>query len=138
MIAFKSGPAHISALLVISAVLGVVSSLACTGAESDPLAAASTPSEVGEVMYDQLRCGGCHGEELEGSRGGPALTRLSEYWNQDTLSEYLDDPIGHRSGDHRLIRLSEPFAVKMIPVRNLEPDHLEGLTMFLLEAGSPK
>ena len=47
---------------------------------------------AGWQAYTRLDCASCHGVQRQGKRSGPALTGLSELWNQDDLVVYLKDP----------------------------------------------
>ncbi|RMF59725.1 MAG: cytochrome c [Calditrichaeota bacterium] len=74
--------------------------------KSTPLAAAE---RGGRQVYEQWGCGSCHGEDGNGSPRGPALRRLPERWDRQTLNAYLKNPRAFRQQDPRLGQLARRY-----------------------------
>jgi len=89
---------------------GMPAEAAQAGAESESEPAAEEPAEepaktafvTGEGVYKAANCAMCHGEELEGSRLAPALKGIAQYWDAESLAEYLVDPVAYAEDDVRL------------------------------------
>jgi hypothetical protein len=60
-------------------------------------------------------CRGCHGAELEGSRLGPALTNIGQYWSsRDELINYLRNPNSFMDRD-RFRKYQEQYPGVLMP-----------------------
>ena len=45
-----------------------------------------------QELMTKLGCVTCHGNDLKGTRMGPSLYNVSEYWSRDKLINYLRNP----------------------------------------------
>ena len=90
-----------------------------------------TPS--GKKIYEAWGCGTCHGNNGAGGPRGPLLKGLSEYWQPQTLTEYLKNPTSYRSRDERLGKLAKRyFPLSMPAFEDLDLASNTALANYLL------
>ncbi len=83
-------------------------------------------------MIGRLGCKGCHGAELEGTRMGPQLTGLQQYWSRDELINYLRNPNSYMDKE-RFAKFKEQFPGVMMPsFNNVDVKDLGKIADYLL------
>jgi len=59
---------------------------------NSPMSNQSTNELSGDKLIQSFGCVNCHGANLEGSKQGPSLTGLNEFWSRENLINYLRNP----------------------------------------------
>jgi mono/diheme cytochrome c family protein len=81
----------------------------------------------------KLGCISCHGNDLQGTRMGPNLHNVSEYWGRDKLISYLRNP-GSFAGTDRYQELKEKYPGMIMPsFSNIDVKDLGKIADYLLE-----
>jgi mono/diheme cytochrome c family protein len=92
-----------------------------------------TSEEVpGSELVRRLGCLGCHGSNLEGTRMGPALTGLQEYWNRDNLINYLRNPNSYMDKDRFKAYKEKYLGIVMPSFGNVNVKDLGKVSDYLL------
>ena len=112
----------------------VVILIGCAG-EDRPDPTLSAEAQQGWHAYRALGCGSCHGDQLGGKRSGPALTGLTDHWQQESLVTYLKDPAAMVKTTPRLAYKAEQYPIAM-PGFAAKADEatLAKVATFLLES----
>ncbi len=83
-------------------------------------------------LITRLGCRGCHGADLSGTRMGPELTGLQEYWKRDELINYLRNPNSYMDKD-RFRKFKEEYPGIMMPsFNNVDVKELGKVADYLL------
>jgi hypothetical protein len=83
-------------------------------------------------LITRLGCRGCHGSELTGTRMGPKLTGMQEFWSRDELINYLRNPNSFMDRD-RFKKYKEDYPGILMPsFGNVEPKDLGKISDYLL------
>jgi mono/diheme cytochrome c family protein len=90
----------------------------------------------GLAVYKRENCATCHGGDMAGTPMAPPLSNLSDYWNADTLAEYMRDPEGYSATDPRLAEQNQQYSMQMPPFEGSD-EELAAMVAWLL-AGSPE
>jgi len=84
-------------------------------------------------LMSKLSCTTCHGTELQGTKMGPSLHNVSEYWGRDKLISYLRNPSSF-SDTERFQKYEEQFpGMIMPPFSNIDVKDLGKIADYLLE-----
>lgn len=73
-----------------------------------------TEEITGASLIKSFGCLNCHGDNLEGSAMGPALTNLTQFWGRDNLLNYLRNPNSFMDSD-RFKEYKKRFPNQMMP-----------------------
>jgi cytochrome c2 len=68
----------------------------------------------GAELVKRLGCTSCHGTELKGSRIGPDLSLVKNFWSRDQLINYLRNP-GSYMDTERMKQLKKDFPGIIMP-----------------------
>ncbi len=68
----------------------------------------------GAELVKRLGCTSCHGTELKGSRIGPDLTLVKNFWSRDQLINYLRNP-GSYMDTERMKQYKKDFPGIIMP-----------------------
>ena len=98
---------------VVVGIAGAAIVLGCGSKQPTPPLGLNEVQLTGWQAYIDLNCGGCHGENREGQRSGPALAGLAQHWSAEQLVSYLTDPNAMVKASPRLRRISEGYAIGM-------------------------
>jgi hypothetical protein len=77
-------------------------------------------------------CRGCHGNELEGTRMGPPLINLTQFWSRDELINYLRNPNSFMDKDRFRKYQQEYPGVIMPSYTNVDVKDLGRIADYLL------
>ncbi|RPI74031.1 MAG: cytochrome c [Ignavibacteriales bacterium] len=84
-------------------------------------------------LITKLGCITCHGNDLQGTRMGPALYNVSEYWSRDKLINYLRNPSSYADTE-RYQKLKQQYPGMIMPsFSNIEVKELGKIADYLLE-----
>lgn len=125
---------------VVVGVAGAAIVLGCGNQQPTPPPGLNEVQLTGWQAYFDLNCGGCHGDNREGQRSGPALAGLAQHWSGDQLVSYFTDPNAVLKTSPRLRRMTERYVVGMPSVSAKAPgyaakaraDKLRALAEYLL------
>jgi cytochrome c2 len=96
-----------------------------TGMSSEELSA--------NELINKLGCITCHGAELQGTRMGPSLHSITEYWSRDKLINYLRNPSSFEDTE-RFQKFKEQYPGMIMPAfGNIEVKDLGKIADYLLE-----
>jgi len=96
-----------------------------TGMTSEELSA--------KELINKLGCITCHGNELQGTRMGPSLYHVSEFWSRDKLINYLRNPSSFADTE-RFKKYIEQYPGMIMPAfGNIEVKDLGKIADYLLE-----
>jgi cytochrome c2 len=88
----------------------------------------ATPVE----LIGRLGCVNCHGQDLNGTKMGPNLKNISQYWSRDKLINYLRNPSSFMSSD-RFKEYQKEFPGTMMPsFGNIDVKELGKVADYLL------
>jgi hypothetical protein len=83
-------------------------------------------------LISRLGCKSCHGNDLDGTKMGPGLTNVSEYWNRDELINYLRNPNSYMEKE-RFRKFREEYPGILMPsFGNVEVKDLGRIADYLL------
>jgi cytochrome c2 len=74
----------------------------------------SSQDLTAEQLVSKLSCTTCHGPDLNGTKMGPSLYHVSEYWTRDKLINYLRNPTSF-SDTKRFQKYTEEFPGMIMP-----------------------
>jgi hypothetical protein len=84
-------------------------------------------------LITKLGCETCHGIDLQGTRMGPSLYNVSEYWGRDKLINYLRNPSSYADTE-RYQELQKQYPGMIMPAYNhIEVKELGKIADYLLE-----
>jgi len=84
-------------------------------------------------LINKLGCITCHGPELQGTRMGPSLYHVSEYWSRDKLINYLRSPSAFADTE-RFREYKEQFPGMIMPAfGHVDVKDLGKIADYLLE-----
>jgi mono/diheme cytochrome c family protein len=87
----------------------------------------------GMDLIVKINCTTCHGNDLTGTRMGPSLYNVSEFWSRERLINYLRNPASFADTD-RLKRYKEEYPGIFMPAYSqIEVKDLGKIADFLLE-----
>ncbi len=96
----------VAAFLVLFVALFFLERLTNSNSESGqqqvnpmPQSEMSSQELSGADLVSRLGCSGCHGADLSGSRMGPNLHKVSQYWTRDKLINYLRNPSSYMDSE---------------------------------------
>jgi cytochrome c2 len=95
----------------------------------------SSGESTGEQLVRRLGCVSCHGTDLKGSRMGPDLTAVEDFWSRDRLINYLRNPNSFMDSE-RMKKYKEEFpGIMMPPFNHVDVKDLGKIAEYLLESG---
>jgi len=98
-----------------------------------PQTGMNSEENSGEQLVKRLGCISCHGSDLKGSRMGPDLTNVKEFWSRDQLINYLRNPNSYMQSE-RMQKYKENFpGVIMPPFNHVDVKDLGKIAEYLLE-----
>jgi len=68
----------------------------------------------GEELFGSFGCVNCHGSDLAGTKLGPPLKNLTQFWGRDNLINYLRNPNSFMSSD-RFKEYRKQYTKQMMP-----------------------
>lgn len=74
------------------------SQIPLTMEQSSQQSTQTTGSIDGLTLMKQINCISCHGDNLQGTKNGPALVNLKQYWTRDALINYMRNPQSYSGG----------------------------------------
>ena len=81
----------------------------------------------------KLGCITCHGNELQGTRMGPPLRNIAEYWSRDKLINYLRNPSSFTDTE-RFMKFKEQYPGMIMPAfSHIEVKELGKIADYLME-----
>jgi cytochrome c2 len=84
-------------------------------------------------LLAKLSCTTCHGTDIKGTKMGPSLYNVAEYWTRDKLINYLRNPTSF-SDTERFQMYEEQFPGMIMPSFNhIEVKDLGKIADYLLE-----
>ncbi len=84
-------------------------------------------------LVAKLGCISCHGNDLQGTRMGPSLQNVAEYWSRDKLINYLRNPTSF-SDTERFQKYVDQFPGMIMPsFNNIDIKDLGKIADYLLE-----
>jgi hypothetical protein len=85
-----------------------------------------------QELINKLGCITCHGNDLKGTRMGPSLYNISEYWSRDKLINYLRNPSSY-AGTERYQNLQKQYPGMIMPsFSHIEVKELGKIADYLL------
>ena len=95
-----------------------------TGMSSENLSA--------KELMNKLGCITCHGNEMQGTKMGPSLHNVAEYWSRDKLINYLRNPTSFADTE-RFQKFEELYPGMIMPAfSNIEVKELGKIADYLL------
>lgn len=90
------------------------------------------------VLIRKTGCVSCHGNNLEGSKVGPSLQNVAQYWSRDGLLNYLRNPSSYEGGS-RFADYKKMYSnVVMPPYDNLDVKDLGKIAEYILSLSENK
>ena len=117
---------------VLLAALATGVAAGCGGDDGATRAAAA--DHAGAAVYRDLGCASCHGRNLQGTRGAPALEELDRHWSEAELVEYLQNPSRVQAETPRLQTLDRRYSMSMPGAAQVDRARLAELARYLLES----
>jgi cbb3-type cytochrome oxidase cytochrome c subunit len=71
----------------------------------------------GMDIYTSAGCASCHGKNMEGTKDGPSLAKISERWTKTELVTFLRNPDDF-SKDKRILKSKKNFPNSFMPSFN--------------------
>ena len=131
-------------LIILSMLIAVLSFAGCGGsepveeaaAEPDPIVplTAEELEQVAILVEDNI-CVECHGENLEGTDTGPALTDVRQYWTEDLLVKYIYNPEFFMVSHPEVKRRNAGFDIDMPPYIDMPEEERRLLARWVLQQG---
>jgi len=115
--------------------LAVVSSCGESSEETEPAEPVISAEmiAVGKTIFEDWECATCHGDDREGTEGGPPLTGLAAHWTVETLAQYVTDPEVFVEKDARLQKIMESYPDTEMPAYDVFPiEERRALAAYLL------
>ena len=86
-----------------------------------------------EQLINKLNCTTCHGTDIKGTKMGPSLYHVSEFWTRDNLINYLRNPTSF-SDTKRFQDYTEKFPGMIMPTfGNINVKDLGKIADYLLK-----
>jgi len=83
-------------------------------------------------LMSKLGCITCHGNEMQGTKMGPSLHNVAEYWSRDKLINYLRNPTSFADTE-RFQQFEEKYPGMIMPAfSNIEVKELGKIADYLL------
>ncbi len=92
----------------------------------------SSGDRNGAELYTYIGCSSCHGATGTGGSLGPPLKGIGQYWDRESMTNFLVDPKETLASDPRLSKLDDAFKTDMRPFSELTRDQLERIADFVL------
>lgn len=86
-----------------------------------------------QVLVEDNICTECHGENLEGTETGPALTAVRQYWTENLLIKYIYNPEFFMVSHPEVKRRNPGFDIDMPPYTDLSEDERRLLARWVLQ-----
>jgi cytochrome c2 len=84
-------------------------------------------------LISRLGCRGCHGADLEGTRMGPPLQNMAQYWSRDELINYLRNPNSYMDKE-RFRKFQQDYPGIIMPsFSNVDVKDLGTISDYLLQ-----
>ena len=92
----------------------------------------TTQTVTPQQLITKLSCGNCHGANLTGTKLGPNLHGIGQYWSRDKLINYLRNPAAFMDSDRfKAYRSQFPGAI-MPSFGNIDVKDLGRIADYLL------
>ena len=85
-------------------------------------------------LYQARQCASCHGDNREGTKSGPPLKNLGQFWEIDDLEKFLQSPGYYLDGNKRLIEVGRKYNLLMPPSHMTRPQRY-AIAHWLLDIG---
>ena len=86
----------------------------------------------GLTLINTIGCTPCHGADLKGTKLGPSLYSVKDYWRRDAIINYLRNPSSY-SGDERFENYKAQFpGIVMPPFSNIDVKELGKIADYLI------
>ena len=93
----------------------------------------SSQNLTAEQLINKLNCTTCHGTDIKGTKMGPSLYHVSEFWTRDNLINYLRNPTSF-SDTKRFQDYTEKFPGMIMPTfGNINVKDLGKIADYLLK-----
>ncbi|HVO73697.1 MAG TPA: cytochrome c [Ignavibacteriaceae bacterium] len=93
----------------------------------------SSEEITGTELVKRLGCTSCHGPELKGSKIGPDLSSVKNFWSRDQLINYLRNPNSYMDTE-RMQEYKKDFPGTIMPPFNqVDVKDLGKIADFLLQ-----
>lgn len=93
----------------------------------------NSEENTGEQLVRRLGCISCHGTDLKGSRMGPDLSSIKDFWSRDQLINYFRNPNSYMDSE-RMKKYKKDFpGVIMPPFNHVDVKELGKIAEYLLE-----
>jgi len=126
----------VAAFLVIFIALFAISKLTESeenlAEDVDYYGESTNAAEDGLAMFRNSGCVSCHGQELQGTKVGPALANVKKYWDRDALINYLRNPSAYSGDDRFEVYRSTYNNIVMPAYSNLDVKDLGKMADYLL------
>lgn len=86
-----------------------------------------------QVLVEDNICTECHGQNLEGTDTGPALTAVRHYWTEDLLVKYIYNPEFFMVSHPEIKRRNAGFEIDMPPYTDLPEEERRLLARWVLQ-----
>lgn len=84
-------------------------------------------------LIAKIGCVNCHGSDLTGTKMGPSLHNISQYWSRDKLINYLRNPSSFMDSE-RFKEYQQKYINVMMPSFNqISPKELGKISEYLLQ-----
>jgi len=87
------------------------------------------------VLVEDNICAECHGENLEGTENGPALTDIAPYWTENKLEKYIYNPEFFMVSHPEVKRRNTGYEVDMPSHLDLTEEQRRLLARWVLQQG---
>jgi hypothetical protein len=84
-------------------------------------------------LVSKLGCTTCHGTDLNGTRMGPGLHNISQYWSRDKLINYLRNPASFADTERFKEHLQNFPGLMMPSFNNIDVKELGKIADYLLQ-----
>ena len=95
---------------------------------------AEEQDQVAILVEDNI-CTECHGENLEGTENGPALTGVATYWTENKLEKYIYNPEFFMVSHPEVKRRNAGYEVDMPSHLDLTEEQRRLLARWVLQQG---
>ncbi len=94
---------------------------------------ASSANATAPELISRLGCVNCHGNDLAGTKMGPNLKNISQFWSRDQLINYFRNPSSFMSSS-RFKEYQEQYPSRMMPsFGNIDVKELGKIADYLLK-----
>jgi cytochrome c551/c552 len=88
-----------------------------------------------QILVEENICTECHGENLEGTETGPALTGVGQFWTENKLEKYIYNPEFFMVSHPEVRRRNAGYEIDMPPYTDLAEADRRLLARWVLQQG---